>query len=387
MSDPKNIEPIQDVGPDVLARFRYQAEITFPFCLSCALGSEIVAVIPEHLEDIAIELASRWRFIQAKSRDPERPQWKLSDLLQKGGALRSLYRTHQQTQDVNASLEILLEGAPKSDDPIQYLRPGMNHGEPGLVRGIAKHLRITEKEAGQFIQRVTLLSAPAPRPNIRDANIRLLNEQNKELPYAVVSQIYDRAVAEIEGAMRAEPIGSKWPQYVTHPSQTPPKYQQILAAKRMTKDRLSKLVAPIQSPPRYLLRRLIEVSSSPVSVLEQKLRVGGATEEIIERARNLHANAQKRLLDCQAISYLSHDQMLEDLGQRLETHAQTKRALYASVKRPAIEIWNALLDQFTQQPASIDPNNLLNADPMLLLGEVCELAQSCRIDWGVTHED
>ena len=116
--NPKSKAPESDAGSDTVARFRYQAEVTFPLCLECALGGDIVAVIPEHFEDIAVEYGTRWRFLQVKSRNPERGMWKLADLLGEGGALRSLYRTYQQTRDVDATLEVLLEGASQRGDPI-----------------------------------------------------------------------------------------------------------------------------------------------------------------------------------------------------------------------------------------------------------------------------
>src|SRR5205823_4553249 len=97
-----------EIGTNTLQRFRYQAEVTLPYCVYCALGQDIVSVIPEYLEDIALEYPGYWRFIQVKSRDPERPLWRLQDLLvESGGALRSLHRTHLQTKEKNASLEIL----------------------------------------------------------------------------------------------------------------------------------------------------------------------------------------------------------------------------------------------------------------------------------------
>ena len=90
----------RDWGSDTFARFRYQAEATLPYCLSLVSShSDIQAVIPEHLEDIAIKTDSGWRFLQVKTRNPERGLWGASDLLsKKGGALRSLYRTYLLTK-------------------------------------------------------------------------------------------------------------------------------------------------------------------------------------------------------------------------------------------------------------------------------------------------
>ncbi|MCZ0952226.1 MAG: dsDNA nuclease domain-containing protein, partial [Rhodospirillaceae bacterium] len=117
--------PDSDWGSDTLARFRYQAEVTLPYCLSALLyENDIRAVVAEHLEDIALETTTGWRFLQVKSRNPERGLWKASDLLaKKGGALRSLYRTYLLTKGEDHSLELVLEGALKTNDLIMALRP------------------------------------------------------------------------------------------------------------------------------------------------------------------------------------------------------------------------------------------------------------------------
>ena len=83
----------RDWGADTLDRFRYQAEVTLPYCLAVVTRNKgILAVLPEHLEDIALQTDQGWRFLQVKSRNPERGLWTATDLLvQKGGALRSLY--------------------------------------------------------------------------------------------------------------------------------------------------------------------------------------------------------------------------------------------------------------------------------------------------------
>ena len=77
----------RDWGSDTLMRFRYQAEVTLPYCLSVLTSqNKILAVIPEHLEDIALKTDDGWRFLQVKTRDPERGLWKASELFTKKGA-------------------------------------------------------------------------------------------------------------------------------------------------------------------------------------------------------------------------------------------------------------------------------------------------------------
>ncbi|MFX1297124.1 MAG: dsDNA nuclease domain-containing protein [Promethearchaeota archaeon] len=382
MPDPRDTLPLNDTGSDVFSRFRYQAEISLSFCLNCALGSEISAVIPEYFEDIAIDCDISWRFIQVKSRNPERGLWKISDLLGPSGALRSLYRTYQQTETVKATLEIILEGAPKPGDPIENLKSGGNRENPELLLSVMNKLSIDENNAKSFLNRVTLHNPPPPRQNIKDRNIRLIHEQNPSLTHNEVIKIYNRLISEIERAMRTDPIGDEWPRYVIHPSQAPTEIEQRLSAKRLTRTYLHDLVKDLSSPPKHLLTRVIDLDSASISTLEEKLIIGGATEKIIERARILHANAQSRLLTLQAQMLYFRNDIIDDLNLRLETHVDTKCSLFQSSPRPAIDIWDSLLSEFTANAGAIDPNKIMKADPQLLLGQVCELAEICVVDWG-----
>jgi hypothetical protein len=383
--DPKYIKPEIDTGSDTLARFHYQSEVTLPFCIRCALDKDIISVIPEHLEDIAIEMKDKWRFIQVKSRNPELGLWRLSYLTESGGALRSLYRTYKQIQDVEASLELILEGALKPNDTIENLKSDGDHNNPILISSVAKGLSITVEESTSFLNHVLLLSPPVSRQNIKDSNLRLLHEQNPSLNHNDITEIYNQLVAEIERAMRAEPLGFEWPQYVIHPDKAIPEMVKKVEAKRLTQTHLQKIVASLTLPPTRLLKRITGSDTTSISLLERKLIQGGATDEIIENARYLRSNAEYRLFDYQSRSLFSSKDLLDDLNIRLQTYINAKKALYLTSPRPAIETWNSLLTEFSDHASVIDPNGIMNADPMLLLGGVCELANACVVDWGTSN--
>ncbi len=387
MAGSNSIVPETDAGSNSFARFRYQADVTLPYCLLCALGEEIAAVIPEHLEDIAIEYKDRWRFIQVKSRDPERGLWKLSDLLRPKGALHSLFRTYQQTIDVNATLEIALEGAIKRKDPIECLLHDYNHRDSSLVSQVMGTFEITENQAIDFLSRVILVKSPPPRPHIRDCNLQLIHHQNTTLDHNTVSTIYDKLIREIERAMRAERPKPEWPHYLTHPSQMISEVKERLEAKRLTASHLRAIISPVYSSPRYLLRRISNSSSNSISSLESKLIIGGATLGIINQARILRANTQLHWIKLQASSLGAITEVKEDLQVRLQTYMEAHCAAQRSSIKPAIAIWNELLNQFTANPSAIDRNEVLQSDPMLLVGEVCELADLCIVDFGEANED
>ncbi|MGK2850550.1 MAG: dsDNA nuclease domain-containing protein [Candidatus Limnocylindrales bacterium] len=85
--------PPDDSGSDTFARFRYQAYIAAPFALSCAIGGDVRSVVLEHVEDIAVEYAGRWQFIQVKTRDAGLRRWRMQDLCGDREARGLGYRT------------------------------------------------------------------------------------------------------------------------------------------------------------------------------------------------------------------------------------------------------------------------------------------------------
>ncbi|MYD97253.1 MAG: DUF4297 domain-containing protein [Gammaproteobacteria bacterium] len=372
-----------DWGSDTYARFRYQAEVTLPYCLSALLlRNDIVAVLPEHLEDIALETTTGWRFLQVKSRNPERGLWKVSDLLVKHGALRSLYRTYLLTNGEERSLELVLEGAVSPKDPIVNLRPGKDRS--ALVPTVAKHLGVSTELAQDFLGKVTLNESATHRTEINATNARLLHHHAPSLTQPELEALHNALLDEIESAMRSERMGALWPRCVVHPQRRSQVSDERRLAKRLDSARLAGIAALLSAAGRPLLRRFVERGSRPVSPLTQKLVVGGATDELIDQARNLKINAEHQRLARASRSLASEEALVMDLHERIRTYAHTAAAIHRTTAQPAIAIWAYLLEAFGNHAATIDRNNLLHRDPMLLMGEGCVLSDQCEFNWGGT---
>ena len=80
----------------------------------------------------------------------------------------------------------------------------------------------------------------------------------------------------------------------------------------------------------------------------------------------------------------SDDALVTDLHERIRIYADTAAAVHASSPEPAIGMWRYLLDSFGTHAPEIDRNNLVRADPMLLMGESCILSDECVFDWDGT---
>ena len=193
--------PDRDAGSDTLARFRYQAEVTLPYCVSALLfENDIEAVIAEHLEDVALKTKTGWRFLQVKSRNPERGLWRAADLLaKKGGALRSLYRTYLLTEGEDHSLELVLEGAVKTDDAIRTLRPDQDRSQ--LVPMVMDKLKATQASAEDFLRRVILNESASHRTDIHATNARLLHQHAPPLTQPELEALH-RALRNLSTTLR-----------------------------------------------------------------------------------------------------------------------------------------------------------------------------------------
>lgn len=374
----------RDAGSDTLSRFRYQAEVTLPYCVSALLcENDIRAVVAEHREDIALKTSTGWRFLQVKSRNPERGLWTAAELLRKrGGALRSLYRTYLLTEGEDHSLELVLEGAVSTDNPIRTLRSDQDRSR--LVQMVVDKLGTTEATARDFIRRVTLNESASHRKDIHATNARLLHQHAPSLSFPQLEALHDALLGEIESAMRCERLGPLWPRRVVHPEKRPGTTEERLLAKTLDANRLPALAGLLASSGLPLLKPMVEPGAGPVSALVQKLVLGGAPPDVIRQARNLQANALHHRFRRMAQAVASDDALMTDLHERIRTYAVTAAAVHASSPQPAIGIWNDLLDKFDARAAEIDRHSLVSADPMLLMGESCILSDECVTDWGGT---
>lgn len=247
LDEPHHLEPADDSGSDTAARFHYQAEVMFPYCLACALGDDIECVVAEHFEDIAVRQNERWRFIQVKSRNATLPPWTLHKVLEPGGALHTLFRTYQHVKDLPASLEMLLEGPYSTRDAIRHLVVGQSRDQSDLVEKVARTFDVKASEALPFLERVTLLPTPPSRAEIKNANLTLLHEQQPTLPHNTVLAIYSEALKLIEHAIRAESMGWQWPSYLFDPATAPAEYARKLALKTLSKERLERVFNPLKA--------------------------------------------------------------------------------------------------------------------------------------------
>ncbi|MBZ5530336.1 MAG: DUF4297 domain-containing protein [Acidobacteriia bacterium] len=376
-----NLVPPDDTGADTSARFRFQAEVAFPFCLNCAIGGNIKSVVMEHFEDIAIEESARWRFQQIKTRNVDRGPWRLSDILQKhGGGIHTLFRTYQVIKDhANIRLELILEGALKLQDAIQQLR--RNEATPETLKKIQDAVEGTFEEVSQFVSKLHVLPYHRYRNSIEAQNLLLLGQHAKHLTAEQTKSIYDKIIERILEAMHVKLDADDWEEFCL--TLEPLSDHQVFQKKRLTPEILKPLFGPITSKAGTLLRQVIEPEKAVTSPLEQKLIIGGAPPQLISVAKSLRAHAVSTELEQSSASlFADAEELLEDVRQRLLSRAVAISIADGNGPNPASNIWTKLMDVLTANREIIDKHDFFEQDVELLMGELCELSDQCRFDWG-----
>ena len=377
-TNPTQVEPLDDTGSNTLARYIYQAHVAVPICIECASGGSVKSVVMEHLEDIAVETESGWRFLQIKTRNAERGPWKLRHVLEEG-ALKSLLRVFQVLGEGDYSLELHIEGAIVKNDNLQGLLSKDHPKRGDCQSAIAKKLDLVEPQLSFFMERLSVATLPA-RELIEAKNLSVLGVHAPALTPPELKDIHDSLVEALRIAMTGTQTMHEYPGSVVDPASVPDELQASVAAKRLSRERLAELVGPLSHHSSSLIERIAAPNGSYPSELERKLLAGGAPETIVQSAISLRANATIKRTEILAAGGL--DEVVASAQEVLRIRAESAAATHAEDSKPAVSIFAGLLETFTAYAAEIDPDSVFDRKPELLLGEVCDLADRCIIDWG-----
>jgi Cap4 dsDNA endonuclease len=296
MTSVTTAQPPDDSGSDAFERYAYQAHVAFWFCLNCYFAGAPAAIYCEHFEDLLIEYVERLRFTQIKTRDAGRGPWRYTHLLEDGGALRSLARTHQALASLNESrpieYDIRLEGAIASGEKeIQCLLVGGDGADEEMCKRCSERLGIDEAAATALLALVTVRPDQPPRELIAARNRDLLRLRAGHLPAAEIATIYDEAIDLIKRAMEAGLLADAWPQAILEPDDGEGAAAQRAAAKRLDHDRLEPIFSRLEGGLQPLLALVTDPDRLRATALEVKLDGAGATPGLIDRAKQLRAQA------------------------------------------------------------------------------------------------
>lgn len=378
MKNPLNQEPPDDTGTDTLKRFRYQAQLALPFCLACARKEKVRSIIMEHFEDIVVEYNDYWHFIQVKTRNEDRGQWKLADAID---GLKSLYRTFNKTSHLEAKYSLFIEGSISASDSLKALTHPKDISD-ALVEKVSQKLNIEDSESRAFLKAVTVHPNQPSRLHITSHNIYLMGQVSASTSTCEIKSLEEKLTDEILRAMSCDRLDNLLYHYIAKVEGLEDGIRARVDAKRLTANNITDIIGSLISGDYPLLLRITDLNAPTPTKLEKKLIAGGATERIIKNAKELRANASIREAEILSSGFFMEEKFV-DVQVRLETLANSVVERFEDVDKPAKTIWLELLKEITQTVSSVDPNRIYKQDPFLLLGATCGLSDECRIDWGV----
>lgn len=374
--------PPDDTGVETFRRFAYQAHIAFPYCLACFFGRDVIAVAAEHFEDLMVEETNVLRFLQIKTRDPERGLWRFGHVCQRGGALHSLLRTHRALKDLNEErqirYEILLEGAARHKE-FEGLRVGDNGATDEHVRRCCEGLDIEDEEARELLARVTVRDGQPLRSLIEARNVDAVIRAVGHLSGEIVKRAVANTVDLVKSAMLAEIAPEDWLAGLIAPDTLQEHASETFARKRLTRIQLEPALSVLEGGDTTLLEALSDESFLTATALERKLLAESASDDIVRMAKEYRARAAIQMATFRASALFDTSSVADDVDKRLLDLAITVAREVADGN--ADKVWGRLHERIHQNPSSFDRRKALHEDPILLMGQICDLSDRCLFDW------
>jgi hypothetical protein len=250
-----------------------------------------------------------------------------------------------------------------------------------MIKVCSRRLECTEAEAVSLLSRVTVHGMEPPREFIEDRNLGDLRHAAGHLPANELKMIYEATIDLLEKAMRAELFADAWPAVVLE-LEPAEEARQRAEAKRINRQRLAPILERLEGSDRALLARITDPDRLQASALERKMEAAGAPEMLIRQAKQVRAQASRRLAELRASSLHNVDNLLADLEFRLLSVAETSAAVVtATPAAPAI--WRAIEERLETRPQEHDPRHVLSQEPLLLMGAICQYSDECKFRWRI----
>lgn len=383
------IGPGDTSGTETLARYHYQCRVAVQRWLLTLGMSDDAFVLCEFVDDITTVGDREVCFAQVKTRD--RGAWSAARVLAKGGGIDALVRSYNLTKSYGASfpvkLQLILEGpAGTGGETATFFSDPTAATEK--QRQLIVGLGIVAGDVDDFLRCLTIVSQYHPRLSIDAVTVRLLMVLAPGHS-AQIEELYDsllkRSIEAHTGSSRAaDPNKPLALQLAARPSDS----VETLREHRLTRAELLKIL-PLKPEFQEEQRHLLEAAndgSTGMSDLEWKLRVAGASENTIARAKDKRAMASARLAIRPDLS-AGPDQQLEQLSASVLEYADAVTAdvvgsasTLAHASRPAEVIYGRLVQQ-AGHLGDLDRDKLLSGNGDIVLGFLCELSDQCRYGW------
>lgn len=379
-----------DSGASTFARYRYQSKITLLHWLRTLLEDGPEVVYAEHVEDLVLDFGNRHEFIQIKSRGPDRHLWRAGEMCDSGGGIDSLARAYAIAKDTNCTFELHLEGGSSPSAETKGFVDDCTRASESLKKKIKARLKdvgVPASHLNAFLGRLRIRPKQPDQSAIDSRCVECIVRLAPNLTGQEIVQLTEKLLGIVEDAQQARCADLA--------SDAPPEDflranlvgilqldgdASVVADKALSAERLRDLLPTAPSrDDLLLLRRVTDTPTAQgASALERKLTDAGATVGVVEKAKALRAMSEVRRIELQSGSDHLVDR-LEDLQNRVLTHAEAVALGFMAAPAPANDVWSSLVTSVGLEDT--DQFDLFQRDRQALVGLLCCMSDECRFGW------
>jgi hypothetical protein len=375
-----------DTGSVTFQRFEWQAKLAVRAWLQLLTNAAMLAVVCEHIEDLAIVETTGFRFAQLKTRD--KGSWSVAKICEKHHAIDRLATSYLLAESAGivhlSRFEVWLEGPPSEakETTLFFADPT---SATSATKTKIRNFGLTGARLSDFLERLSVHCHQPPRQTIDAVIIRMMGALWPAHTMEQVEHLYEELLSAAESAQAAEPPSLSMVEALSA-AQSEPANSAVwepVALKLLMPAQLRALCPPLSGDGVEDL--LARAASGEASVLELKLARGGASTDTIRSALLARADADVFATKGRASGVITAVAEYA-LDTRVLSMADSLAAVAASnaatVQRPAEYIYHSLMTNVANT-AAVDVDSLYRKDHRLIIGHLCGVSDQCRYGWGM----
>ncbi len=374
-------------GITTFERYVWQAKLAVRCWLSAFAGTGLLAVVCEHVEDLAIVHTGGFRFAQLKTRD--KGSWSVAKICESGHAIERLVASYKLADDAGisalSSFEVWLEGPPSEQKATTDFFADPTSASDDIKKKI-RAFGVTGAKLTDFLKRLTIRCHQPARQAIDAVNIRLIGAIWPGQTMDQIERLYETLLGAAESAQSASepPASVRSALRTARTAPTSPASWSPIASQSLTDQQIRALCPPLAADTDQDL--VARAASGEASLLELKLVRAGASEDTVKAALLARADADVAATGARASGAMTVASE-EALDVRLLNAAVSIASLAtsngATLQRPAEHIFHSLMANVANT-AGLDVDGVYNRDHRLVLGHLCSVSDQCRFGWGVS---
>lgn len=379
--------PSDPTGVTTFERYRWQAKLAIRAWLGVLAGTGTLAVVCEHVEDLAIVELGGFRFAQLKTRD--KGSWSAAKICESGHAIERLVASYKFADAAGIAglsrFEAWLEGPPSEQKTTTEFFADPSCASTDIKKKI-RAFGLSGAKLTDFLKRLSIHCHQPARQAVDAVNIRLIGAIWPGQSMDQVERLYETMLQTAEAAQSASaaPPSVRSAMQAARVAPTSAAAWAPIASQALTDQQLRALCPPLAADTHQDL--VARAASGDATLLELKLVRAGASEQTVRSALLARADADVAATGARASGAMTAEN--EDaLDTRLLAAAGSIASLASSngatLQRPAEHIFHSLMSNVANT-AAVDTDGVYNRDHRLVVGHLCSVSDQCRFGWGVS---